>query len=391
MAQKCRHRVLDALVVDRLFGLVLVGGHVGEGGDDADKAVRDVVKIDLLLGLVVFVVRLEVVVELPDEGVAHRLVGGAAVFEPARVVVVFGGADLVGEGDGNVHLALVFGLVLAVAGLDLGNPVLHARHAVRTDQLRDMVDHAVLISKGGGVKASAVLVAEDEFHARVDDRLPFHHVEEVVGRDVDVGEHLQIGLPSDLGARVLLGVGLLFQSADVLALLKVKGIAEAVAADVDVHVFRAVLGGAEAEAVHAKGEFIALALVVVVLAARVHLTENQLPVVALFLFVVVDGDAAAVILDLDGAIRKTGHGDFSAVTFARFIDGIGEDLKDRVLAAVDAVGAEDDRGAFAHAVGAFERGDAVVAVFLLFFSWHAVLPLSRDCRSALSQLFDFIP
>ena len=40
----------------------------------------------------------------------------------------------------------------------------------------------------------------------------------------------------------------------------------------------------------------------VVLAACVELAEEQLPVVFLFVFIIVDGDAATVILDFDGTV-----------------------------------------------------------------------------------------
>lgn len=43
-------------------------------------------------------------------------------------------------------------------------------------------------------------------------------------------------------------------------------------------------------------------------------------------------------------------------------------------AALDTVGAEDDRRAFSHTVCAFQLADAVIAVFLLFFAMQRVPP-----------------
>ena len=57
----------------------------------------------------------------------------------------------------------------------------------------------------------------------------------------------------------------------------------------------------------------------------------------------------------------------SAVSLARLVDGVGEDLKDGMLAALESVGAEDDRRAQPDAVGALEGGNGLVSIgFLLF-------------------------
>ena len=64
------------------------------------------------------------------------------------------------------------------------------------------------------------------------------------------------------------------------------------------------MGSAGTESVQSEGVFIVFTLVVVVLSAGVELAENQLPVIALFFFVVVDRDPAAEVLDLNGLSRK---------------------------------------------------------------------------------------
>ncbi len=118
-------------------------------------------------------------------------------------MVVLGGAYLVGEGDGYIHLKLIFGLVVAVARHSLGLPVLNARKTVFAYYFRHMVYNAVDVIKYGSVKASAVLVAKDKLNARVDNSLTLHNVGKVFGRYVDVGKHLKVGLPCYLCARVL--------------------------------------------------------------------------------------------------------------------------------------------------------------------------------------------
>ena len=141
---------------------------------------------------------------------------------------------------------------------------------------------------------------------------------------------------------------------------------EAVSEDPRVEILRGILRGAGAEAVQAEAVFIIFAGVVVVFAARVHLAEDQLPVVALLLLVPVHGAAAAEVLDLDAAVGVARDDDELAIALARLVNGVRQDFKHGVFAAVQPVGAKNDRGALANALRAFERGNALVAVCLLF-------------------------
>ena len=52
------------------------------------------------------------------------------------------------------------------------------------------------------------------------------------------------------------------------------------------------------------------------------------------------------------------------------VDGVGEDLKDRVLAPFQAVAAKDDPWPLAHSVRTLEGGDGLIAVCFFFgFAW----------------------
>ena len=144
---------------------------------------------------------------------------------------------------------------------------------------------------------------------------------------------------------------------------------EAVPADGGVKIFGSILGGAGAKAVEAQRVLIVFP-VFAVLAAGVHLAEHQLPVVALFLFVVVHGTAPAEVLHLHGEVLVAGDDDGVAVAFPCFIDGVGENLKHRVLTALQIVRAENDRGTLAHPVLALEHGDAGISVLFLFTFCH---------------------
>ena len=96
----------------------------------------------------------------------------------------------------------------------------------------------------------------------------------------------------------------------------------AVAPDGHVHIFRGVLRRAGAETVQTEGVFIVAALCVVVLASGVELAENELPIVALFLRVPRNRTAAALVLDLDGAVRVFRQRNNRAVTLARLVYGV---------------------------------------------------------------------
>ena len=72
-------------------------------------------------------------------------------------------------------------------------------------------------------------------------------------------------------------------------------------------------------------------------------------------------------------VREQRDIDAVAVAVACFIDGVGNNFKNGMSAALDTVGAEDDRRALSHTVRALQLADTVIAVFLLFFC-HAAGP-----------------
>lgn len=83
------------------------------------------------------------------------------------------------------------------------------------------------------------------------------------------------------------------EPAYVFALFKVEGIPAAAAADVHVHIFGGILGGAQTQTIETQRILITAALSVVVLTAGVHFTEHQLPVIPLFPLVKIHGDTSA--------------------------------------------------------------------------------------------------
>ena len=118
-------------------------------------------------------------------------------------------------------------------------------------------------------------------------------------------------------------------------------------------IFGGILCRARAQTIQSERIFIHRTLIVVVVfAARVQFAVDQLPVVFLFALVPIQRYAAAEILDLHGMIAVGGDDHAIAVALARLIDGVGQDLEDGMLAALQPIGAEDDRRPFPHTVRA---------------------------------------
>ncbi len=162
---------------------------------------------------------------------------------------------------------------------------------------------------------------------RVDNRLPLEDIKIIVLRHTDIRENLEVRPPPDDRSGVRTGVFFLFEAGlgacAVFALFKMQLIGIAVAANRDVHVFGGILCGTGAQTVQAERKLIVFAVICLVFAACIQLTEYQLPVVALFIGIKIHRNAAPVILHLNGMIGISGDDDFAAVALARLIDGIG--------------------------------------------------------------------
>ncbi|MPM41757.1 hypothetical protein SDC9_88416 [bioreactor metagenome] len=217
------------------------------------------------------------------------------------------------------------------------------------------------------------LVAKAEGDACVHHCLTFHHVREILRGDGGVREHVQVRQPPDDGTGLFPPVGwLAVESADIFALFKVERVLFPVPPDRHVHVLGGVLGCAGTQAVQAQGVFVIIAAVVVIFAAGVQFAEYQLPVPALLLFVPVQRTAPAQVLHLNGAVQVPGDGDEGAVALPGLVNGVGENFKHRVLAALQPIGTENNAGPLPHPVRAFQRGNALVAI--VFFYCHCPFP-----------------
>ena len=356
-AEEFRHGLLDKLVGDGLFGLVFVAGLGGKVVAHQDQAVLHVGPGDLALAFLVLALVPKVFVDGGDKGGLGGLFRAAAVLQPAGVVVVLDDVHPVGKAHGHAELDLVLRLVRPVPALLLRLPEHGGGKGPLAGKLLDIVHDAVFIEEVRLLKlAQRRLAAEAEGDALVHHRLALHDVGKVLRRDGDVGEHIQVRQPAGAGAGLFLlafGERRLGQLTHQFAPLEVEAVLKAVPPDGHVHVAGGILGGAGAQTVEAQGVLIVVAGGVVILATGVKLAVHQLPVIALLLFVPVHRAAPARVLHLDGAVRKAGEGDDPAVALPGLVDGVGEDLKDCVLAAVQSVGAENNAGPLAHPVCSF--------------------------------------
>ena len=146
-------------------------------------------------------------------------------------------------------------------------------------------------------------------------------------------------------------------------------IPEAISADGGIKVFRSILGSTRTQAVQAQGILIVFAILAI-LAAGIHFTEYQLPVIAFFFFVVVYGTTTAKVFHFHAQVFITGDDDGITVTFPSLVDGVGEDLKHCVLTAFQVIRAENNRRAFADTLLILQHGNTAVAVLFLSFCCH---------------------
>ena len=355
MLQKVGHGLGDELVRDGLFGLVLVAGAGRKAGGHIHQTVLHVLEADGAFTLLVQVLVLQVFVDLVHKGSAHRVFRAAAVLQPGRVVVVFQHLHLIGEAERRTHAHLIIRLVLAVAAHRLALAAEHRGQGVLPGHLGHIVGNAMLIAPAlvpclAGSGVLFLLVGKVQGQARVDHSLPAQRVLIIASGHVDVGEHLVIRLPVDDAAGAAALVSFLLQAAHILALFEAQMVVVTVAVDVGGHPGRGVLGSTQAQTVQAQAELVVV-LALAVLTAGVHLAEQQLPVVASLAVVPVHGHAAAKIFHNDAAVLAAGHVDGVTVAVAGLVDGVGDDLKNGVGAALHTVGAKNNGRALAHTVG----------------------------------------
>ena len=259
--------------------------------------------------------------------------------------------DFIGKRHRHIDFRLILRLICSIPHPLFRLPKLYRGQSVVPCQFLCVVYNTVLVAELSGFKGTVLqLVAEHKPHPLIDNSLPLDAVQIVLHRHVNIGKHLNVRLPTNPSTGVLLFVRLLLQAALVFAVGKVEGVVHPVPPNVYVHVLRRILGGTKTQAVQAQRILVAFVGIVVVLAAGVQLTEYQLPIIPTFIGVKVHRDASPKVLYLHGTIVVACNKNAIAVALSGFVDGVGENLKNRMFAALQSVGAKNNRRAFPHTV-----------------------------------------
>ena len=279
-------------------------------------------------------------------------------------MIVLHMADLLTKAEGGGDLQLHFRAVFCIPAPALCFPEHRHCKGVISYQLLNILLDTVLIAVFLCLKPAAHLIAETEGNSLIYNRLTAQHIPIVFSRDIDVGKHILIRSPMKQRACLFPVCRFFFQSALISALFKVQIIAEAVTADGGVKKLRSVLGSARAKSVQAKGILIVFT-VFAVLATGIHFTEHQLPVIALFFFIIVHGAAPSKVLHFHRKVFVAGDDDRIAVTFSCLVDGVGKNLKYCVFTAFQIVRAKNNSRALTNPLFPFQHRNTGVTVLFL--------------------------
>ena len=342
---------IDDLFCDRKVGLeILHQALVGHGTDDAFHFGRE--EFDLGLGF-----ELRVAVLDRDDGgeaFADVVAGDLRIFFFEEIVALGELVDGAGEGAaetgemrtaigvvnrvGVTHHLIVVGVVVLEDDLavDLGGFVVEQelrflkeadglgvqRDLALVDLLNEFLD-AVFVEIAFGLGFSWALVGENNFEARVEEGELAEALADAAG-DEDGGlfENLGVGFEADVGAGAA-GFADHLEFFHSLAALELHVVDGAAAGDLDLEPFGDGVDALGADAVGAAGEFVAA---LAVFAAGVKGGEHHLDAGDAVLRMDIDGDAAAVVADADGAVDMDVDQNLGAEVGEMFVDGVVEDL-----------------------------------------------------------------
>ena len=329
---------LDLGVAELALGLPLELGVDHLHGEDGGQALTNVLALEVVLVVLDQLLLAAEVVQGAGEGgavtgdVGAALDGGDAVDEGRGLLahvggvlhgeVDLGGARRLGDGDD-----IVEGLTALVELAD------HLLDAALEAVLHPLADDLVLeVDLEAGVQVG--------------------HLLEALGEDVKVegggGEDLAVREEADGGAA---GGGLadLRQGLDGLAAVEILVVAVAVPLDLDPEPLAEEVHDGCADAVEAAGHLVAAAAE---LAAGVQLGEDRFDGGHAGSGVRLDGHAAAVVLDLHGAVGQHGDDNLVAVAGHGLVDGVVDDLVDEVMEAALVCAANVHTGPKAHGLKA---------------------------------------
>ena len=121
------------------------------------------------------------------------------------------------------------------------------------------------------------------------------------------------------------------KTSDIFALFKMKGKLLTVSKYLNVKILGRILRRARAESVQPETKLIILTAIIIVFTSRIEFAIDKLPVITTFFVIIVERNAASVVLNLNGPVAKTYDLDAISVAFSGFVNRVRENLKEGVL------------------------------------------------------------
>ena len=352
----------------------------------------------------------EVVVLVADDALVAAVAvdeGGERGAEALLVHAAFGRVDGVGEGvdgggvgGGPLHGDFDAHGAFVVFGFEVDDLVVDRVGLLRGIEVFDVVAQAVLVAIGDGAVALGLLVrgllAAGDLIAFVGGELALvgqadaqalveeGHLLEALAQGLEVEfdgfEDLRVGV-EDLGGAGLVGFFAAFEGGDGgAAVCKRHAPDVALAADLGVHAGGQGVDDGDADAVQAARDGVTAATE---LAAGVEDRHDDLDGGLVLGGVLVDGDASAVVDDLDAAVCLDRDLDVVGVAGQGLVDGVVDDLVHQVVQAAFAGGSDVHARALADGFQALEDGDVRCAVGL--FAFGGLLVVSHVAPLALRE------
>ena len=303
------------------------------------------------------------------ERILYRLVRRTAVLKEGGVVIILCRAAL-GKAECNLRLQLIFGKVFSVLTLRFKLPESDRRGRDPIRDLGDIIRDTALVEIFGFLKLTRRrLVFQNKTYARIDKGLAAQRGIQKAYGNVDLLENVQIGEPADHRASALSACGdrLFLERSLRLAFFEFHGGKRCPIIGGNGHICTGILRCGCAKAVQAKRKLVGRAcIIVVVFSARIKLAEYELPVIALFLLIISERNAASEVLHLNGKIQKLLNDNTIAVALSRLVHRVGKNLKKGMLTALKIVRSEDNGRALSDALRTLQGFDTGVIIFCCF-------------------------
>ena len=363
MAEKGIHRLIDKLVGNCLFRLVLIGSLRRKRGGNQNQAVFDILKGNFSLVFQVFSRLFKVLVNGKHKRSPYRAFRGTTMFQKTGVVIVFQTFFPVGKAKSHIQLDLVFRFVFPIPSFLFIMKCLHRSQGVFPGNFPDIVGNSVLVDKFPCLKPVFRLITEFKHQPSIDNCLAFEHIFIEFHWNRNVRKNFQIRAPTLFCPGLAAFRWFFFQSANIFPLFKMQGIQIPVPADLHVKILGSVLSCTGAQAIESKGIFISFPFVGIILSACIQLTENKLPVVPLFAFIKVHRNPAPKVLYFHRMIPVSCNDNTVTCSLSRLVNGVRQNFKDRVFTSLNPIGSKNNRRTPAYALFIPKHLDTVIIVF----------------------------